>query len=174
MHLRSLGNAPQLSAAAAVSFIFTTLNFRGFLNTTRCKCHPGTLPNSSHLWCSALFILLFLYPPPKKRRNPEPMSCPIGPTLLCPEMEIIKIVTRFFELVGGIWCGERSIIYGVFDLASCLSCLSMSSLHISGLCSACISLMAMYTHTHAHMQAHFLRLLALTLGFRVLHSQHFW
>lgn len=91
--------------------------------------------------------------PPKKKINPEPTSCPIGPTLLCPEREIIKIVTSFFQLVGGIWCGERSIIYGVFDLASCLSCKSMSSLHISGLCSECISLMAMYTHTCTHASA---------------------
>lgn len=63
-----------------------------------------------------------------------------------------KMVTSFFDLVGFIWCAARSIIYSVFDLPICLDCQSMSSLHISSLCSMCIRLTTRFTHLWACIQ----------------------
>lgn len=152
MHLRSLGNALQLSAAAAVSFIFTTLNFRGFLNTTQCKCHPGTLPNSSHLWCSALFILLFLYPPKKINKSranvlPYRPDSPVSREGDHKNCNKLLSTGRWYLMwweehnIWRIWSGQLSEL-PVHEFS-----------HISGLCSACISLMAMYTHTCTHASA---------------------
>ena len=91
---------------------FTSLIFKVLLHpmmqlSPMCSC-PVLLTAVVYMNDSIAFIL----------KNPECTPCPIGLAHLCPETGGDKMVTSFFELVGGIWCTVRSIVYGLFDLAA--------------------------------------------------------
>lgn len=133
----------------AISFILATLNFRWILLHRVMQLLLRCTPTSTHLCCALLLIHLCFC-----LKYLETTSCRGSAlsSLVSSNRDHI-IVTSFFEPVGGIWCAVRSIICSVFDLASCLDCRSMSSLHISMLCSVYIRLTTGYTHTAVSMHA---------------------